>query len=653
MRKKLLITLLATAVCLLGVSSALAQEAWDSLQKYEEATGNKIESFSESPMLEALVAAGKIPPLEERIPKEPQVIEPLEKIGRYGGTMYLTGVGVSVEIDSFLREIAITTYDSSRVIPCIVKGWDISDGCKTLTLYLRKGMKWSDGETFTADDILFWYEDIILNDELYPVIPVKWSPGGEPMKARRVDDYTIQFKFSVPYPTIESILVSMRFFSPKHYLKKYHIDYNPDANKIAKEEGYGGWGACFQFHHGTDSGGVPNDVDIPVLTPWVVKERDAGQNSYWERNPYYWRVDTAGNQLPYIDKVMYANVETPQVVAMKCMSGEITANILGLTFSDYPIYKKNEEKGGYKVYLVPDMSSSVSLAYVFNYTHKDPVLKKIFNDLRFRQATSLAINREEICQTVFYGKIVPWTAPVTSSWTGFEDWMGTYYAQYDPERANKLLDEMGLKWDENHEYRLRSDGKTLSIVAEYCLQWLGTRPGIEMELIKEYWKKVGIKATFKQMTESLNIGRMMANEHDLTLWGTGGGAELQARAAYPIRLMPPWHWAFIPSGGPEWRKWYDTEGKEGEEPPENIKLMFNVVDEWLATPRAEEEKYRNLANELLILNVKGLYQIGTCQAPPRLAIRKNGLRNARRETATWDFRGSTGPYMQDQWFFEQ
>lgn len=649
MRKKLLITLLAGTICLLGVSSALAQQTWDTLQEYEKATGNKIEKFSESPMLRTKVAAGELPSVEERLPEEPQVIELLEEVGQYGGTMYLISVlGEGSEIEASIRDIGGVTYEN-KIIPSVAKGWDLSDDYKTLTLHLRKGMKWSDGEPFTADDILFWYEDIILNDELTPVKPKKWSPGGEPMKATKIDDYTVRFEFSLPYPSASEVVYSMPVSSPKHYLKRYHIKYNPDANELAKKKRYDYWWELFGFQT-TITGGRPEDVNLPVVTPWVFKKMDAAQNTYWERNPYYWRVDTAGNQLPYIDKLMSMNVANPEVVAMKSMSGEVDSSVVMLNFSDYPIYKKNEKKGGYKVYLFPDGGAATSLSYSFNYTHKDPVLRKIFNDIRFRQATSLAINREEISKTVFYGKVSPWTATVTPDWAGFEDWMGTYYAEYNPQKANEVLDEMGLKWDKDGQYRLRPDGKTLSLVGEYSLQWLGAYPGKIAELIKEYWKKIGIKLTVKQVTEDLQMERMGANEHDLSLWNADGSGELQAHTNYPIRLMPPWHWADIPMGGTEWRKWYDTKGKEGEEPPEEIRKIFNLADGWLNVAYGTE-KYVKLANELITLNVKGLYLIGTVESSPRPVIRKNGLRNARREGG--QFRPGFGAYMTDQWFFEK
>jgi len=644
--------LLSGVICLSGVSLAFAQgmKVYQALAEYEKLTGKKIEKLNESPMLRIRTAAGEIPPLKQRLPEEPQIIEPIEEIGQYGGVMQLVAVSyLSYTLEQTNERIGTLTLDGKKIIPNVAKGWKLSEDYKTYTLYLRKGMKWSDGKPFTADDVLFWYEDIILNDELTPIKPEEWTPGGEPMKVRKVDDYTVRFEFSAPYPTIIETTAYQLCAYPKHYLKKYHIKYNPNADKIAKEERYDHWWQAFQWHSADPTlGEGGEDLNRPTVRPWVLKKVDAAHNRYYERNPYYWKMDTAGNQLPYIDEVALLDVATSEVVALKAMGGEATTAELGLDFSDYPVYKKNEGEGDYKICLYKPTETGSALSYAFNYTHKDPVLKKIFNDIRFRQATSLAINREEINRTVFFGKTSPYMASVPPNWTGFEDWMRTYYTEYDPQKANALLDEMGLKWDKDHQYRLRPDGETLHILIEYCLQWMGAYPTKVLELIKEYWAKVGIKVTTKQVTEHLNFERMSANEHDLCPWNTDGAGEMLARANYPLRLMPPWHWDGIDMGGPEWRKWHNTNGKEGEEPPDEIKRIFNLVGEWLATPRTEEEKYRKLTNELITLNVKGLYLIGTVRAVPWPVIIRNDLRNAVREGGLWLY--STRP---DQWFLRK
>jgi len=247
MKKLMIIALLSGAICLLLAGTSLAQKSWSTLQEYEKVTRKKIEKFNEPPMLKVKVAAGELPSVKQRLPEEPQVIEPLEEIGRYGGTMHLTGVGrEGSELETSGRNMAELAYDGQTIIPCVAKGWKISDDYKTLTLYLRKGMRWSDGEPFTADDVLFWYEDVILNDELTPVKPKQWCPGEKPAKIKKIDDYTVQFEFGVPYPRAREILLSIPASYPKHYLKKYHIKYNPDADKVAKKEGIDNWWRCIE-----------------------------------------------------------------------------------------------------------------------------------------------------------------------------------------------------------------------------------------------------------------------------------------------------------------------------------------------------------------------------------------------------------------------
>ena len=307
MIRKLTVVLLTGVICLLGVTSAWAVK------------------YNEAPMLQVKVAAGELPSVEERLPEEPKVIEPIEEIGQYGGVMQLvTGVRYVcyTMFEGINQKIAGFTLDGKEIEPCVAKGWDLSDDYKTLTLYLRKGMKWSDGEPFTADDILFWYQDIILNDELTPVKPKQWMPGGEPMKVKKIDNYTIQLEFSVPHLTVIEVMSGYVLCAyPKHYVKKYHIKYNAKADEIAREEGYDHWWQAFQWHSADPTLGEDGeDLNRPTVKPWVLKKVDAAQNRYYERNPYYWKVDTAGNQLPYIDEVTLLSVATSEIVALKAMS---------------------------------------------------------------------------------------------------------------------------------------------------------------------------------------------------------------------------------------------------------------------------------------------------------------------------------------------
>lgn len=655
-------TLIALLVCgligLLGTSIVLAQvstlKVYNTPTDYQKLTGKTIAKFNEAPMLKTKVAAGLLPPVEERLPKEPLVVNPAQEIGQYGGITRLVITG-SESHDSFCARnqnmlFDIASDDLSKITPHLAKGWDLSDDYKTITIYLREGVKWSDGHPFTADDILFWYEDIVLNDELTPVKPKKWAPGGKMVQIQKLNDYTVRLKFAVPYPRIIDILSNWGDpISCKHYLKKYHINYNPRANEIAKEEGYDYWWQSFRLH--ATGGFAQRDVNLPSLDPWTIDYIDPAGSHYYKRNPYFWKIDTAGNQLPYTDEHMYSVVEDLETMNMKILSGEVSyaGNLLSL--ADYPVFKTNEQRGDYEVRLVQSLTASQT-CFGFNYTHKDPVLRKIFNDIRFRQAASLAINRDEINGMVYYGKATPYNCVVTPDCSFYEDWMGKYYTEYNPQKANDLLDEMGLNWNKGRTCRLRSDGKPLSIIVEFTPY----KPDMEkvMELVKEYWSEIGLEITLKSEDRSFYAERRLANQGDIGgVWAMDGASEIYARREKPIRYCPPWHWPGLGMGGIEWYNWYNTQGETGDEPSQQIKRLFELVDEWLCTPRGTD-KYHELGKQILTINTKGLWVIHTVGCAPKMIIVKSQLKNTPPPGVVWDHDYQLWRlYRSEQWFWEK
>ena len=208
---------------------------------YKSATGNTISSYQEAPALAKLVSEGKLPPVSERLPKEPAVVEPLISIGKYGGI--LKGPAVTPNCCSWdivemrLQKMLTFGTDYLTPVPNIAKSFTLSDDLKTITLTLREGMKWSDGRSLTVDDFEFFYKSILANKEVTPSPDKNWKAGGELVEFVRVDDYTFKWKFKVPNPAFVITLTSERGYKgirPKHYLSKYHKDYNPDAEDLAK-----------------------------------------------------------------------------------------------------------------------------------------------------------------------------------------------------------------------------------------------------------------------------------------------------------------------------------------------------------------------------------------------------------------------------------
>jgi len=648
MIRKLMVILLTGGLCLSRITPALAQERYAkpyaTLTEYERFTGNKIEKFNEAPILRARVAAGELPPVEERLPEEPIVIEPLEEIGQYGGTLITASTALERSYDSWWAiqyYLANTIGPKRELFPHVLKGWDLSEDFKTIILHLRKGMKWSDGVPYTADDIMFWYEDILLNDNLTPVKPEKWSPGGKLMEVEKIDDYTVRLKFAVPYPVADMKLIDRPPANrPKHYLKKWHIKYNPRANELAKEEGYDNWWQCFNFHANAK---WRQDVNLPVNFPWILKKISTTKRIY-ERNPYYWMVDTAGNQLPYADKMVVEIVANAEVYNLKAISGELSYAGYELTLDNYPLYKKNEERGDYEVRLW-DNAVSTQVGFAFNLTHKDPVLRKIFNDIRFRQAMSLAIDRDEINDLLYFGKAVPRQPAALPTVSFYEPWMGDYYTEYNPERANALLDEMGLDKKNKEGYRLRPDGKPLVI---NVLRISGRGPQAKiMELVKGYWKKVGVKVNVKEVKAEFYATQVWSNSLDVGLEVSSRGSETAMRMELND-YQPPWGWY---GSGVPWEIWHDTHGKEGEEPPEEIKRLFELCDEFSTTP-VGTEKYMRLGKEILTINVKNLFVIGTVGLAPKVIIVKKNLKNVPRK-APFDSLCKWWAWITPHWFFEK
>ncbi len=615
MKRKLMVMLLSGLICLLGITSALAAT-----------------EYNEAPMLRTRVAAGELPPVEERLPEEPLVIPVVEEIGQYGGQINLVGLDpgnwgaegwLFIHYECLLR----VDSDGSTILPNLATDWELSDDATSVTLYLRKGVKWSDGAPFNADDLLFWWEDFVMNDELTPTKPGRWTPGGEPMEMEKIDDYTIRLDFAEPYPLVALELVREQGFLrlAKHHMKQFHPRYTSteELEKMAEEGGFENWVQLFQSkksgYFGPSKGA---GVNFPTLRSHVLVQIK-GESFLAERNPYYWKVDPAGNQLPYIDRILttaaIGNVET---VTAKTIAGELDFNGMVSFLENYPLYQENAEAGDYRVLLWPtpkgnQMSIELNMTY-----EKDLVLRDLFRDLRFRKALSFAIDRDDINKTLYFGKAVPRQTTVNPSSKYYEEEFAKLYTEYDPEQANQLLDEIGLKWDADHQWRLRPDGEKLTILYEWF-------PGQEApigligEIIGKQWEEIGVELISKQLSGELWWARTAANEVQMgavpCAWVSDMMFPNNPAMHVPIGLSNEGMWGYL------WVLWYRSGGTEGEEPPEeHLKNIERY--ERMKTTLDEEERIR-LGKEILRSNAENLWTIGTVGEAPLPIIVRNNLRN--------------------------
>ena len=590
------------------------------------AVAGPVETGSEAPMLAERVARGELPPLEQRLPNEPFVVEPLHEIGSYGGTVRVAHTRVHLwwhEVWNMGLSRLLQTGPEGNVIPHVAAGWDFSPDAQTFTLYLREGLKWSDGHPFTADDILFWYEDVLLNETLTPSISATWRPGGEVVRIEKIDDLTVRYQFATANPHFVTALATntgdvVGAYLPKHYLQRFHPTYvaEADLSALTAEQGFEQWWQLFQDYAGkltTQHGQRP--VDAPTLSPYVVVRRE-GNVTNLERNPYFWKVDTAGNQLPYIDSVRAELVGNVEVQEAKVIAGELDLYV-GVA-GNLGLYTRHAESAGIKPYLWTTGHAARTSIHP-NMAHRDPVLRELFQDDRFRKAMSLALNREEISELVWLGLAEPRQATVVPPSPFYREEFARAYADYDPDQASRLLDEIGLRWDANREYRLRPDGERLRFTIQAHpahRDWVQTT-----ELAVEYWREIGLEAVLQTPTSPLFEERIAANEHDVVVWGTEWTEINHALDVGNNRYVPrAGSYGMVP-----WGQWYQTNGRDGEEPPQWAKDIQDLVEIWYYS--GDERARFDAGMALVRSQAENIWYIGTAGMPVRPMILSSRLRN--------------------------
>ncbi len=604
----------------------------------------------EAPELYGLVQAGELPPLEERLPATPKVRDMVNgtdgvhtgEIGQYGGTLYQVAMGVGQFFDIWhAREMYMLhpNNECNEVFPEVAEAYEFSDDYTELTFHLRKGLKWSDGAPFTVDDILFWWEEEQWNEEIRPEGPFGWwKVGGEWTVFEKVDDFTVKLKFPKPFRPALSQASNWQtlyhlFSQPAHYVKQWHIKFNPDADRLAQEEGYDHWWQAYNYHQ--NSFWNQGDTNIPEMGPWVADEFTTTYEIF-KRNPYFFEVDPEGNQLPYIDEVYVYVVEDRELMTAKAVTGELSSYIVHAEVRNMPLFKENEESGGYKTLEWVQSLAGHNGSFRFNLNHKDPVLREIFQDVRFRQAMSLALNREEINEKIYFGKGRIIQATVSPDCSYYKDAWGNAFIEYDPDGANELLDEMGLAWDADNQWRLRSDGDPLAIVMQYNQEF----PGAIFELIRDYWEAVGVKVELRPIERSLFETRHEANELDLVVWHIDRMEEIRCYMRGATKFNPDDY-------ATEWWTWWEAGGEaESEtavEPPEEWQEQFERREAWyMATT---DQEYHDLAQEVWQFFSDQVVCIGTIGYPPQPALVKNGLMNV----PEFAYRGDGANHLKTAW----
>ncbi len=612
MNKRNLCLLLALGLLILLISPLAAQE------------------YNESPVLAAMVAAGELPPVAERLPATPIVVPVEVEIGQYGGTMstWDTGFDTGSCKESNMRGGGSTAFifrdkRTNELQPNILASWGYSDDLTELSMTFLEGLRWSDGAPVTSEDVVFWWEDIQTNEELFPQVDNNFVTRGDdgeavPMQVIADDDQTFRFVFAHPNPGFLSKLTAGdQYVSPKHYLSQFHIDYNENAMALAEEAGYETW--VENFASKSDGAIAQTNPDLPMLRTWVLESVDSSNSKTYVRNPYYWKVDEAGNQLPYIDRYERVVVESGEIGFARSLTGEF--NFVTIDLKDVPLAIAEGERGGFTVEFVPGNAVADGYAFGFNYTHPDSMWREIFNDLRFRRAISHSFNRDEWNELFHLGLGEPRQGIPGPDTSFYVEGIDKLYIEYDVDLSNSLLDEMGLEWVDGEDYRRLPNGDPFVIETTVAENWVN-----KWEITKQYWAEIGVGLEFNVVTTQLLREQLQTNELPIGSWGGGGAGEFYAHAQRPIRYMPPWHWPTLAQGGALWGIWHDTGGAEGEVPPQEIQELFAKVDAWLQQPFGSEE-YISLGQDILTINAENLWWFGVVGYDPAAYIVGNGYRN--------------------------
>lgn len=617
-------------------------QIWTTPKAFESATGTGLGKFKQSPILDQAVAAGRLPAIELRLPEEPLVVLGVQGIGQYGGTY----IEASSEVDGALEQNMLAQlmwwkHDFQKPYLNLAKGFDMvgADG-REYIMTLRRGLRWSDGHPYTADDILFLVYDV-----------AKYAPfeeaGGTPsshlfrdIEVEAIDPYTLRWKFGTPK---SSMIMSSVFYLaghyPAHWLKQFHPKHvgTDKVDAMVRKEGFDTVINWFNYHLDHYH---QHDLAKPSLDAWVTASF-ASENynvAVFKRNPYYFAVDPQGNQLPYMDERHVVVTSSEAVAELRALNGDLS--FFHMPLKGHVMAKKAEQAGKVKVY--PWTRSALNLADIqFNITHPDPVIRSLYKNRNFKYGVSHALNRKRMSELLYHGLGEPWQVAPGENDPFYHEGLARTAIEFDPDKANALLDASGLKRRDRNGSRLRPDGGPLMI------SMLATQKGMDnvAELVVDDLKSVGLDVAYRRVDPAARSELHQANKLDAVLWhdsyGTNGGTFM----IWPQNAYLPHWWGC--NWAPLWQQWI-RDHSQGEQPDP---IMIKALDHFKkarSTLSLEENKQHWKA--ILDIAAENLWSIGTLRHPGDLAVVAPYMRNVP-DTRLSILRGDWG--RQDVWWIER
>lgn len=574
-------------------------------------------------MLAALVEQGLLPPVEERLPENPCVCPVMESVGNYGDMWRrgFTGPSDGAGINKMTNE-GLTWYNADFTLRAnMIESWEHNEDATVYTLHLRKGLKWSDGEPITSAAAR-WYWDHVLTNDTIGSTPLAWGTGSPRVLAEleTPDDYTMVLRYQHPKALFPYDVSRTTPFPPGHYLEQFHPDFTPldELTKMATDAGFSTWD---QYYGNRNDYRV--NLDLPVTHVWKADTPISDELFIMGRNPYFWQVDAEGKQLPYLDRLQNRRFETPDVFNLWVLNGEIDYQERHVDVSNITLFKEGEEKGDYKVIMA---LRSWHAGFIPNMTCKNPKLRAFFQQRDARIAMSYAMNRQEINDLVYDSMGTPRQySPLEQSPQAYSK-QANVYLEYDPDRANEMLDALGYTERDAEGFRTYSDGSGETISFTIEMFYAPGSPGEDTaQMIIRYLADVGLKAQYQFSERSLYTERCQANEVEASNW------ELD-RTVVPIVDYGQWtneRGAYSRPWAGAWCLWRDSAGEDpnGEEPPEGHWqwTLWDLSDKIAVEP--DEAKRNEMFWQVLDIWAEEIPLIGLLGQMPSPAILKNGLRN--------------------------
>ncbi len=581
------------------------------------------------------------------LPDEPRVLQDIPEIGKPGGQLRsLIGRARDTRLFFVYGHARVVGYDLNlNLIPDIVAAFEVQEG-RIFTFHLRKGHRWSDGEPFTSEDFRFYWEDVATNPELQTGPEIQLLVDGERPKVEFPDELTVRYSWSKPNPLFLPALAaatSVEIYRPAHYLKQFHRRYADPAAlaQLIKSTQSRDW---VQLYLRKDRQDQFDNPDMPTLQPWVQTTSPPAQRFEAVRNPYYYRADAKGQQLPYLDRFIL-DVVDPKLIPIKTGSGETDLQARHLFFKDYTFLKQSEERSGLRILLWPE-GRGAHLALFPNLNAKDNVWRELFRDRRFREALSLGIDREALSQYIYFGLARPSNNSVIPQSALYRPEFGERCASYDPEAADRLLNEIGLDRRGSNGVRLLPDGRPLEFIIETSGE--DSEQTDMLELIRDQWQEIGVAIHAKPSDREVLRNRTFSGDSLMTIgYGNDNGVPT---AAMPPRDFAPTSQADQPQW-PKWGQYYETKGVAGEPPalPEARRLM-DLFQEWSIT--FDPARQTQIWDEMLDLYTSQCFTLGLIdEVRQPLAVRQK-LRNIPQEAIfNWEPQAQIGIYRPDTFFY--